>query len=1255
MSTQFERTGNPFPGLRPFDTDEYNLFFGRDGQSDELLARLARTRFLAVVGTSGSGKSSLIRAGLTPALYGGLMAQTGSAWHIALMRPGSDPLGNLAHALSRDDVIGSSDVGDDVQAAIIETTLRRSTLGLADAVRQARLPSYENVLVVVDQFEELFRFRSMRADGGTEDDAAAFVKLLLEAPRQRDVSLYVVLTMRSDFLGDCAQFQGLPEAINDGQYLIPRLTRDERRSAITGPAGVGDAEISAPLVNRLLNDAGDNPDQLPILQHALMRTWDYWSAHRRDGEAVGLEDYEAVGTMADALSLHAEEAFGELPDEHSRHVAACMFKALTERGPDNRETRRPTRLSGICAVTEASEEEVKSVVEVFRREGRSFLMPPAGVALDAETVIDISHESLIRNWGRLKEWVRDEAEAARIYRRLAGAASDYRAGEVGLLDDVTLQWVLKWKENYKPNRAWGVRYHPDYDEALAYLDESRAAREAEATERVRQRQELLDRERREREQAEAFAAEQTRAAQRLRRFTFALVLISIFALAAAFASAYAFAQARSSQKLAEQKETLAEGLANDLKSSLAGERSAKKDAQQQRADADAARLKAEDEEKKAQDEKNRAESEKKRADDEARRAEQQATDALEAKRLALEAKTTAEQRARALEANGKFRDATILAERGEFYRAAMMYEATIEGLQENGVKDTEGVADTYVQLGQAHFGAMQGTALTEALNYNHVTQAVESYDKAVKNYEEVGVNAKAADTLLSVGAILLKIANDVPVGRNVGRASEELAALSLLNHEIVSGAIHSDAGDDPKVKLKNQALERYKDAFLLYRKAGNDDGMMQSAYRIGNFYLRDELPAWQDTTPTLDIALCNGHAREYIGNRQKALCYFKELERLSLARGKKDAHIQRLLVWIGGISFELSDTASAETYFKRSQDAYMNSPPGMSDAPPTTGAAWFDAAEVSEAAGLHGAALNLYERAFNAYRQAGDFSGQAQTYFRRGSITQKIYKYEPGAIFQVLLMFKQAVSAYSQTLKDGNVNDGYGWRDEFFAIGSFADDNYDERLALDAYHVALALGEARHNELMQARALSGIASVESHDAPEVARRAYMRSFALYTKLREDVSAMYNVPLTQGGEYLKELERISAAVTSLDQIIKAKALAERREPDADSLCPFPVIAYAQPTATEGDTINFSAYAAYPDESKLSYEWTLNSPSASIIDRELSPYPTVRVSTMGVGKGNLTVTLVVSDGAGANACRQTVHATTKVAAKPRIPGS
>src|ERR1044072_616099 len=192
---------NPFPGLRPFDFEESHLFFGRDGQSEQLIAKLARTRFLAVVGTSGSGKSSLVRAGLLPVLYGGFMTTARSNWRIAIMRPGNDPVGNLARALNEPDVFGSElEENASLQTALAEATLRRGSRGLVDAVRQAVVPENENLLVVVDQFEEIFRFARVAEEKEYRDEAAAFVKLLLEAMRQREVSIYVVLTMRSDYL-----------------------------------------------------------------------------------------------------------------------------------------------------------------------------------------------------------------------------------------------------------------------------------------------------------------------------------------------------------------------------------------------------------------------------------------------------------------------------------------------------------------------------------------------------------------------------------------------------------------------------------------------------------------------------------------------------------------------------------------------------------------------------------------------------------------------------------------------------------------------------------------------------------------------------------------------------------------------------------------------------------------------------------------------------------------------------------------------
>jgi hypothetical protein len=467
--TSVQAQANPFPGLRPFEASENHCFFGRDGQSDAILRRLRRNRFLAVVGTSGSGKSSLIRAGLLPLLYGGFMTQAGSQWRVAIFRPGSDPIGNLVLALHAHDVLGEGNDGDVPQALITETTLRRSALGLINAVQQARMPAQDNLLVVVDQFEELFRFKQSAGGEHPEDEAAAFVKLLLEAARQNELPIYAVITMRSDFLGDCVQFRDLPEAVNEGLYLIPRMTRDQRREAITGPVAVSGAKISPRLLNRLLNEVGDNPDQLPILQHALMRTWDYWAHHHEEDEPIDFRHYEATGCMAEALSRHADEAYFDLPSDHHRALAERLFKGLTEKGPDNREIRRPTRLRDLCAVTEADEAEVTAVIESFRHPSRSFLMPPADEALSADSLIDISHESLIRGWQRLTDWVEGEALSAGLYRRVAETAVLHKEEKAGLWRDPDLQVALGWRERAKPTAAWAKRYSYHFDLAMRFL------------------------------------------------------------------------------------------------------------------------------------------------------------------------------------------------------------------------------------------------------------------------------------------------------------------------------------------------------------------------------------------------------------------------------------------------------------------------------------------------------------------------------------------------------------------------------------------------------------------------------------------------------------------------------------------------------------------------------------------------------------------------------------------------------------------
>jgi tetratricopeptide (TPR) repeat protein/energy-coupling factor transporter ATP-binding protein EcfA2 len=479
---------NPFPGLRPFEPDEDHLFFGREEEIDDLLRRLGSQRFLAVVGTSGSGKSSLVRSGLIPSLHSGFIARAGSSWRVAMLRPGEAPIEHLAEALDRPGVIGDP-AGPlaDTNRVLLEATLRRGSLGLVQAIRHARLAPGENVLVVVDQFEELFRFRRSRHIENSRDEAVAFVKLLLEAAGQQDIPLYVVLTMRSDFIGDCMEYPGLPEAVNDGLYLVPRMTRDELRSAITGPVAVAGGRIAPRLVLRLLNEIGDDQDQLPLLQHVLMRSWDHWAAQGRPSEPIDLEHYEAVGTLRHALSRHAEEAYQEAGSEDAQRGIERIFKALTDTFSDPRGVRRPTSIAELAAVCEVPEARVVEMVEIFRRPGRSFLMPPATVPLTSRTVVDLSHESLMRCWTRLIAWAQDERASAALYVRLSREASWFQEGAAGLWSDPELELGLRWKRENRPTAAWARRHDDAFDRAMEFLDRSERERDRLRAERHAQR------------------------------------------------------------------------------------------------------------------------------------------------------------------------------------------------------------------------------------------------------------------------------------------------------------------------------------------------------------------------------------------------------------------------------------------------------------------------------------------------------------------------------------------------------------------------------------------------------------------------------------------------------------------------------------------------------------------------------------------------------------------------------------------------
>ncbi len=481
-SLQSALVGAPFPGLRAFEAEEALLFYGREAHVAELLDRLGDSHFVAVTGTSGSGKSSLVRAGLRPALHRGYLVDATSKWRFVTMRPGGAPLDSMAAALAS---------AFDRPKEDLLRSLRSTSAGLSQAVAGSGLGAGESLLIIADQFEELFRFDVTRDQ---QADAALFVSQLLEATEQRDAAIYVVVTMRSEFLGRCSEFTGLAEAFNRSQYLVPRLTRDERREAIERPLRLVGATPSPALVQQVLNDAGDDPDQLPVLQHVLLRTFREWERAGAAGR-LDLVHYERVGEIERALDVHGNEILGQL-GEAAQKTAAKVFRSLTV-AQGGVALRRPRRMQQLYDVAGASSpearREVDDIVGLFARSDNSFLMLSSPV-LAASTVADITHESLIRKWKKLEAWVREETRSAEWYADLSRDVVRYRAREVSLWQDPELAGVQRRRADDGWTEAWANQYRrdqdPEFGETLRFLDESAATQE----ERIRREREDRDRE-----------------------------------------------------------------------------------------------------------------------------------------------------------------------------------------------------------------------------------------------------------------------------------------------------------------------------------------------------------------------------------------------------------------------------------------------------------------------------------------------------------------------------------------------------------------------------------------------------------------------------------------------------------------------------------------------------------------------------------------------------------------------------------------
>jgi hypothetical protein len=480
------REGKPYPGFRPFRRSEWPIFFGRKRQERALLRLLASQHFICVHGPSGGGKSSLIEAGLIATL-GREEARLDKVWRIHSFRPGTSPMWYLArsllHALRPDK---EPSVGEVVEAYSL---LIRPGGSIRKVAAKYRLED-ANLLLVVDQFEELFRFRQL----GDQEEADRFVDLLLAVFDEQPKGIYVVIAARTDFLGDCSDIVGLAEAVSAAAYLTPAMTEDELRAAIRGPAGLHGGKVDDDLVEQMLRDSLDQPDRLPILQHCLMRCWEIAERQGKPGQlTLELYNSKQIEGVNNALHHHAQEVMNSPELKGLEEEVELVFKALSDLDGVGRAIRRPLSWAQLLAESGyeppkgISDEQKQAwwkksqslpmarVVNRFRAEGTGFLGRPGPDEKEfkPDTVVDVCHEALIRRWRQLNReakpgeggarqregWLWEQCEDGNLYRaRLIDARS-----RIPLIDPWNLHERLTWWKSKPRTSAWALRMAGNLD------------------------------------------------------------------------------------------------------------------------------------------------------------------------------------------------------------------------------------------------------------------------------------------------------------------------------------------------------------------------------------------------------------------------------------------------------------------------------------------------------------------------------------------------------------------------------------------------------------------------------------------------------------------------------------------------------------------------------------------------------------------------------------------------------------------------
>ncbi len=527
----------PYKGLNYFDEADADLFVGREALTAKLSERLLsltlsglpdEMRFLAVVGASGSGKSSLARAGLVPALR---WNKKSSDWHIYILTPTAHPLESLAASLTHE-------IGSMVTTANLMDDLMRDPRSLQIfAKRKLQSENGARLLLVIDQFEEAFALCR------TEEERSAFIGNLLTASCETDGPVSVVITLRADFYAHCANYIQFREALAQNQEYIGAMNQEELRRAIEEPARRGKWEFEPGLVDLLLRDVGQEPGALPLLSHALFETW-----QRRRGRTLTASGYISSGGVRGAIAETAETVFTDQFTREQQSIARRIFLRLTELGDENTstDTRRRARFDELIL----KPEEESGTQIVLKK------LADARLIITSEDSAEVAHEVLIREWPTLRSWLEENREGLRLHRQLTETAQEWAEMEHALD-------MLYRGARLAQTREWASTHKDELNELESeFLATSIEAAEREAIEREAQRQRELDAARKLVETEKQHAEEQKRSAGKLRTRAWYLAGTLVIALVMTIIAVLFGSQAQTASRLATSRELAAASIAN---------------------------------------------------------------------------------------------------------------------------------------------------------------------------------------------------------------------------------------------------------------------------------------------------------------------------------------------------------------------------------------------------------------------------------------------------------------------------------------------------------------------------------------------------------------------------------------------------------------------------------------------------------------------------------------------------------------------